>query len=75
MSSRTKQRRSGGLTLLLYQRTLHPEATIVGDTTGLHASAALALPISRVGATSLTLSRPSARLFVTCRAGPSRAPL
>ena len=25
MSSRTKQRRSGGLTLLLYQRTLHPE--------------------------------------------------
>ncbi len=25
MSNRTKQRRSGGLTLLLYQRTLHPE--------------------------------------------------
>src|SRR5438309_3336868 len=25
MSHRTKQRRSGGLTLLLYQRTLHPE--------------------------------------------------
>jgi hypothetical protein len=25
MSSRTKQRRHGGLTLLLYQRTLHPE--------------------------------------------------
>src|SRR3954451_23110786 len=25
MSSRTKQRRSGGLTLLIYQRTLHPE--------------------------------------------------
>lgn len=25
MSSRTKQRRTGGLTLLLYQRTLHPE--------------------------------------------------
>jgi len=25
MSSRTKQRRSGGLTLMLYQRTLHPE--------------------------------------------------
>src|SRR2546427_6525962 len=25
MSSRTKQRRSGGLTLLLYQRTVHPE--------------------------------------------------
>jgi hypothetical protein len=25
MSSRTKQRRSGGLTLLLYQRSLHPE--------------------------------------------------
>jgi hypothetical protein len=25
MSQRTKQRRSGGLTLMLYQRTLHPE--------------------------------------------------
>jgi len=25
MSNRTKQRRTGGLTLLLYQRTLHPE--------------------------------------------------
>ena len=25
MSNRTKQRRSGGLTLLLYQKTLHPE--------------------------------------------------
>ena len=25
MPNRTKQRRSGGLTLLLYQRTLHPE--------------------------------------------------
>src|SRR6185369_15028666 len=25
MSNRTKQRRSGGLSLLLYQRTLHPE--------------------------------------------------
>src|SRR5437762_8079389 len=25
MSNRTKQRRSGGLTLLLYQRALHPE--------------------------------------------------
>jgi hypothetical protein len=25
MSNRTKQRRSGGLTLFLYQRTLHPE--------------------------------------------------
>jgi len=25
MANRTKQRRSGGLTLLLYQRTLHPE--------------------------------------------------
>lgn len=25
MSNRTKQRRSGGLTLLLFQRTLHPE--------------------------------------------------
>ena len=25
MSNRTKQRRAGGLTLLLYQRTLHPE--------------------------------------------------
>lgn len=25
MSSRTKQRRTGGLTLMLYQRTLHPE--------------------------------------------------
>ena len=25
MSNRTKQRRSGGLTLLLYQRPLHPE--------------------------------------------------
>src|SRR5271154_5052073 len=25
MSNRTKQRRSGGLNLLLYQRTLHPE--------------------------------------------------
>ena len=25
MSNRTKQRRSGGLTLLMYQRTLHPE--------------------------------------------------
>ena len=25
MSNRTKQRRSGGLTLLLYQRTMHPE--------------------------------------------------
>jgi hypothetical protein len=25
MSNRTKQRRSGGITLLLYQRTLHPE--------------------------------------------------
>ena len=25
MSHRTKQRRNGGLTLLLYQRTLHPE--------------------------------------------------
>ncbi len=25
MSNRTKQRRMGGLTLLLYQRTLHPE--------------------------------------------------
>src|SRR6266516_2233529 len=25
MSSRTKQRRAGGLSLLLYQRTLHPE--------------------------------------------------
>jgi Protein of unknown function DUF2617 len=25
MSNRTKQRRSGGLTLVLYQRTLHPE--------------------------------------------------
>ena len=24
-NNRTKQRRSGGLTLLLYQRTLHPE--------------------------------------------------
>jgi hypothetical protein len=25
MSNRTKQRRTGGFTLLLYQRTLHPE--------------------------------------------------
>src|SRR5258708_33100286 len=32
MSNRTKQRRSGGLTLLLYQRTLHPELfTILGS--------------------------------------------
>jgi hypothetical protein len=32
MPNRTKQRRSGGLTLLLYQRTLHPELfKIVGS--------------------------------------------
>jgi len=32
MSNRTKQRRSGGLTLLLYQRTLHPELFKISGT-------------------------------------------